>query len=73
VVESPFAPVRLRTAAAKRFEKVENAAAVISKTLLVAAQSFRRLDRPELLPEIAERVVYVVGGREERGSERAAA
>jgi len=27
--ESPFAPVRLRTAAPKRFEKVENAKAVI--------------------------------------------
>jgi transposase-like protein len=28
-VESPFAAVRLRTAAAKRFKKVENATAVI--------------------------------------------
>jgi len=36
VVESPFAVVRLRTAAAKRFKKVENATAVIWKTLLVA-------------------------------------
>ena len=34
VVESPFAAVRLRTAAAKRFKKVENATAVIWKTLL---------------------------------------
>jgi putative transposase len=29
VVESPFASVRLRTTAAKRFKKVENATAVI--------------------------------------------
>ena len=42
VVESPFAAVRLRTAAAKRFKKVENATAVIWKTLCVAEQSFRR-------------------------------
>ena len=33
VVESPFAAVRLRTGAAKRFKKVENATAVIWKTL----------------------------------------
>jgi transposase-like protein len=73
VVESPFAAVRLRTAAAKRFKKVENATAIIWKTLLVAEQSFRRLDAPELLPEVAERVVYVDGIREKRGNEKAAA
>jgi len=73
VVESPFAAVRLRTAAAKRFKKVENATAVIWKTLLVAEQSFRRLDAPELLPEVAEGVVYVDGVREKRGNEKAAA
>jgi mutator family transposase len=32
-IESPFAAVRLRTAAAKRYKKVENATAVIWKTL----------------------------------------
>jgi putative transposase len=73
VVESPFAAVRLRTAAAKRFKKVENATAVIWKTLLVAEQSFRRLDAPELLPEVAEGVVYVDGVRAQRGSKKAAA
>jgi putative transposase len=73
VVESPFAPVRLRTTAAKRFKKVENATTVIWKTLLVAEQSFRRLDSPELLPEVAEGVVYVDGVREKRGNEKAAA
>ncbi len=66
VVESPFAAVRLRTAAAKRFKKVENATAVIWKTLLVAEQSFRRLDAPELLAEVAEGVVYVNGERVKR-------
>lgn len=73
VVESPFAVVRLRTAAAKRFKKVENATAVIWKTLLVAAQSFRRLDAPERLPEVAQGVVYVDGVRDKRGNARAAA
>ena len=73
VVESPFAAVRLRTAAAKRFKKVENATAVIWKTLLVAEQSFRRLDAPERLPEVAEGVVYVDGVREKRSNVKAAA
>jgi len=35
-IESPFAAVRLRTAAAKRYKKVANATAVIWKTLLIA-------------------------------------
>ena len=73
VVESPFAAVRLRTAAAKRFKKVENATAVIWKTLLVAEQRFRRLDAPELLREVAEGVAYVDGTREKRGTAKAAA
>jgi len=77
VVESPFAAVRLRTAAAKRFKKVENATAVIWKTLLVAEQRFRRLDASELLAEVAEGVVYVNGERVKRthneADERAAA
>jgi hypothetical protein len=34
LLESPFAAGRLRTAAAKRFKKVENATAVIWKRLL---------------------------------------
>ena len=73
VVESPFAAVRLRTAAAKRFKKVENATAVIWKTLRVAEQSFRRLDAPELLPEVAEGVAYVNGERAKRANEKVAA
>ena len=47
--------------------------AVIWKTLLIAEQSFRRLDAPERLPEVAEGVVYVDGVREKRGNEKAAA
>jgi len=62
----------LRTTTAKRFKKVEHATALIWKTLLVAEQRFRRLDSPELLPEVAEGVVYVDGVREQRGNEEAA-
>lgn len=62
-VESPFAMVRLRTDAAKRFKKVENATAVIWKMLLVAEKTFRRLDAPELLAEVAAGVVFVDGER----------
>ena len=62
-IESPFAAGRLRTAAAKRYKKVPNATAVIWKTLLIAERTFRRLDAPELLPEVAEGVVYVDGVR----------
>ena len=73
VVESPFAAVRLRTGASKRFKKVANATAVIWRTLRVAEQRFRRLSAPELLLEVAEGVAYVNGERAKRGSEKAAA
>lgn len=63
VVESPFATVRLRTSAAKRYKKVKNATAVIWKTLLVAEQGFRKLNAPELLAEVADGAVYVNGIR----------
>src|SRR5262245_34642079 len=63
-VESPFAAVRLRTAGAKRFKKkVENATAVIWKTLLIAEKTFRRLDAPEFLADVANGVLYVNGVR----------
>ncbi len=51
-VESPFAALRLRTDAAKRDKKVENATAVIWKMLLLAEQRFRRLDVPERMKQV---------------------
>jgi putative transposase len=51
-VESPFASLRLRTDAAKRYKKVNNATAVIWKMLLLAEQRFRRLDAPERMKEV---------------------
>jgi len=52
VVESPFAGLRLRTDAAKRYKKVENATAVIWKMLLLAEQRFHRLNAPEKLIQV---------------------
>ena len=61
VVESPFATVRLRTTAAKRFKKVENATALIWKILQVAESTFRRLKGAELLPTVYAGAQYVDG------------
>ena len=49
IVESPFAALRFRTDAAKRYRKVGNATAVIWKMLMLAEKRFRRLDAPEKL------------------------
>jgi transposase-like protein len=64
VVESPFAGLRLRTDAAKRYKKVENATAVIWKILLLAEQRFHRLDATEKLMQ-----VYLEFGFQERNEE----
>ena len=64
VVESPFTGLRLRTNAAKRYKKVENATAVIWKMLLLAEQRFHRLDVPEKLMQ-----VYLGFGFQERNEE----
>ena len=52
VVESPFASVRLRTNAAKRYKKVAAASALIWRTLMVAEKRFRRLNAPHLLKDV---------------------
>ena len=73
VVESPFAAVRLRTAAAKRFKKVESATALIWKVLLVAESRFRKLNAPELLQLVYEGVEFVDGNAVTKESRRRAA
>jgi hypothetical protein len=60
-VESPFAALRLRTSAAKRFKKVGSAEALIWKTLMIAERKFRRLNAPELLTEVWEGRKFVDG------------
>lgn len=52
VVESPFSSIRLRTDAAKRFKRVENATAMIWKLLCVAEKNFYSLRGYWLLPEV---------------------
>ena len=72
-VESPFAALRLRTDAARRFKRVDNATAVIWKLLLLAESRFRRLDAPELLEEVMRGVRFVDGVRIETMPQEAAA
>lgn len=61
VVESPFASVKLRTTAAKRYKKVENATALIWKVLCVAENRFRKLNAPELMPSVYTDAQFVDG------------
>jgi transposase-like protein len=61
VVESPFAAVRLRTTAGKRYKRVESGTALIWKLLQVAEQTFRRLNAPALLPVVYAGTEYVDG------------
>lgn len=63
VIESPFAAVRLRTSAAKRFKRVDNATALIWKTLLVVEQHFRKLNAPHLCTAVYDGVVFRDGIR----------
>lgn len=63
VVESPFAAVRLRTTAAKRFTKVEHATALIWRLLLVVEQHFRKLNAPHRCAEVVAGVAYQDGAR----------
>jgi transposase-like protein len=72
-VESPFAGLRLRTDAAKRYKKVDNATAVIWKMLLLAEQRFRRLDAPERMKEVFLGVQFRDGIEVKVGDQVAAA
>ena len=60
-VESPFAALRLRTDAAKRYRRVDRAIAVIWKMLMVAERRFRRLKAPELMMDVYLGAQYVDG------------
>lgn len=61
VVESPFSSVRLRTNAAKRFKKVQNATAMIWKLLHVAERNFRALKGYWLLVDVYKGKMFVDG------------
>ena len=60
-VESPFAALRLRTDAAKRYKRVDRAIAVIWKMLMVAEGRFRRLKAPELIEDVYLGAQYAGG------------
>lgn len=68
IVESPFASVRLRTDASRRYKRVEGAKAMIWKMLRVAEKSWRRLNAPELLPLVASGVMFKDGVMMQSGS-----
>lgn len=72
-VESPFAALRLRTDAAKRFKKVTNAQALIWKMLMVAEKRFRRLKSPHLMKDVHRGDQYVNGVAVNQVSEEKAA
>jgi putative transposase len=61
VVESPFSSVRLRTDAAKRFKKVQNATTMIWKLLQVAEKNFRTLKGYWLLSDVYKGKMFVDG------------
>ena len=60
-VESPFAALRLRTDAAKRYKRVERATAVLWKLLLIAEHHFRRLKGAEWLPAVHQGMQCING------------
>jgi transposase-like protein len=72
-VESPFAALRLRTDAAKRFKKITNATALMWRILMVAESRFRRLRAPELVREVHRGIQFVDGVRVKRVTREAAA
>ncbi len=72
-VESPFAALRLRTDAARRYKRVDRAIAVIWKMLMVAGKRFRRLQAPELMADVYLGARYVDGIAVEAPVERIAA
>ena len=73
VVESPFAAVRLRTNAAKRFKKTDNATAMIWRLLLVAEKRFRKIDAPHLAAAVYRGVVFEDGVKITKSIQRVAA
>ena len=73
VVESPFAAVRMRTDAAKRYKKVAHAAALIWKILMIAEKKFRRLNVPRLLEDVHQVKKFVDRVAVKKGNGRLAA
>lgn len=69
VIESPFAAIRLRTNAARRYRNVANATALIWKVMMVAEKRFRKLNAPHLLSQVYEGATFT-DGREVKSTQR---
>jgi transposase-like protein len=61
IIESPFNQVRIRTGAARRYKRLDNAEAIVWKLLLVAERRFRKLNGAELLRAVLDGVPYLDG------------
>jgi transposase-like protein len=61
VVESPFAALRLRTTAAKRFRKATSATCLIWKALMLAEKRFRKLNAPVLAEMVYRGTLFAHG------------
>lgn len=72
IVESPFAAVRLRTDAAKRYKKVASATALIWRLLMVAEKRFRKIDAPDLAAQVYRGVKFEDGEKVTRSQRKAA-
>lgn len=68
IVESPFSAIRLRTDAARRFKRVDNATALIWKLVMVGQRAWRRLKGAHLLADVYEGGKFVDGIPEEQHS-----
>jgi putative transposase len=73
VIESPFAALRLRTDASKRFKKTENATAMIWRLLLLAERRFRKLFAKHLAADVYRSVVFADGVRITKANQKVAA
>jgi len=62
-VESPFAALRLRTDAAKRYKRADRATPMVWKLLMISEKKFRRLNAPHLLPDVYRGERFVNGLR----------
>ena len=61
IVESPFDMIRLRTNAARRFKRVENATSIIWKLLMIGEKAWRSLKGAEPLRDVFEGKTFVDG------------
>jgi putative transposase len=61
IVESPFDMIRLRTNAARRFKRVDNATSIIWKLLMIGEKAWRSLKGAELLRDVFDGKRFIDG------------